>query len=293
MPARRRAHRPARTSRRAGWSSCWTPATPASRYAAPTASTTCSASSASPTCSAYRRRSGPPRRWRGRGAAASSCRTTLPLPAVLDRLRSGHRQLACVVDEYGGFAGIITLEDIAEELVGPIRDEDDPPEPAPVRQDDGSWVVPARWRIDEVADSTGVAPARGPTTTTPSPAWSCASSAGCPRSATGGAQPCHPSGPAPRGQRRRSRRGAGRRCWPSTGTWPTSRAGVASSAGPRGDRMSPGSRCSSRCPAGAQRVLRGRRVRPGGEQAAPAGAGRGRRAAGRPGRAGRQSASCR
>ncbi|MFG2059988.1 hemolysin family protein [Micromonospora sp. NPDC048871] len=82
---------------------------------------------------------------------------TLPLPIVLDRLRSGHRQLACVVDEYGGFAGVITLEDIAEELVGPIRDEDDPPERAPARQDDGSWVVPARWRIDEVADSTGIA----------------------------------------------------------------------------------------------------------------------------------------
>ncbi|MFI6266776.1 hemolysin family protein [Micromonospora sp. NPDC051006] len=81
---------------------------------------------------------------------------TLPLPTVLDRLRSGHRQLACVVDEYGGFAGVISLEDIAEELVGPIRDEDDPPERAPARQDDGSWVVPARWRIDEVADSTGI-----------------------------------------------------------------------------------------------------------------------------------------
>ncbi|MFI7574895.1 hemolysin family protein [Micromonospora sp. NPDC049497] len=82
---------------------------------------------------------------------------TLPLPTVLDRLRSGHRQLACVVDEYGGFAGVITLEDIAEELVGPIRDEDDPPERTPIRQADGSWVVPARWRIDEVADSTGIA----------------------------------------------------------------------------------------------------------------------------------------
>nr|WP_205808818.1 hemolysin family protein [Micromonospora sp. HNM0581] len=87
---------------------------------------------------------------------------TLPLPTVLDRLRSGHRQLACVVDEYGGFAGVITLEDIAEELVGPIRDEDDPPERAPTRQEDGSWVVPARWRIDEVADSTGIALPEGP-----------------------------------------------------------------------------------------------------------------------------------
>jgi CBS domain containing-hemolysin-like protein len=82
--------------------------------------------------------------------------SSLRLPTVLDRMRTGHRQLACVVDEYGGFAGIITLEDIAEELVGPIRDEDDLAEPAPVQQDDGTWVVPARWRIDEVTDATGI-----------------------------------------------------------------------------------------------------------------------------------------
>jgi len=83
--------------------------------------------------------------------------SSLRLPAVLERLRAGHRQMACVVDEFGGFAGIITLEDIAEELVGPIRDEDDLPEPAPIRQDDGSWLVPARWRLDEISDATGVA----------------------------------------------------------------------------------------------------------------------------------------
>ena len=80
----------------------------------------------------------------------------LPLPAVLDRLRRSHRQLACVVDEYGGLAGIITLEDVAEELVGPISDEVDPAEPVPARQLDGSWLVPAWLRIDEVADATGV-----------------------------------------------------------------------------------------------------------------------------------------
>ena len=82
--------------------------------------------------------------------------SSLRLPAVLERLRAAHRQLACVVDEFGGFAGIITLEDIAEELVGQIRDEDDEAEPAPVRQPDGSWLVPARWRIDEITDATGV-----------------------------------------------------------------------------------------------------------------------------------------
>jgi CBS domain containing-hemolysin-like protein len=80
----------------------------------------------------------------------------LPLPTVLDRLRRSRRQLACVVDEYGGLDGIITLEDVTEELVGPISDEVDAPEPAPVRQRDGSWLVPARLRIDEVADATGI-----------------------------------------------------------------------------------------------------------------------------------------
>ncbi|MEV4351910.1 hemolysin family protein [Actinoplanes sp. NPDC049596] len=82
--------------------------------------------------------------------------SSLRLPAVLERLRAAHRQLACVVDEFGGFAGIVTLEDIAEELVGQIRDEDDEAEPEPVRQADGSWLVPARWRIDEITDATGV-----------------------------------------------------------------------------------------------------------------------------------------
>ena len=75
---------------------------------------------------------------------------------VLEQLRRQHRQIACVVDEYGGFAGVVTLEDVAEELVGPIRDEDDLPEPAPRRLPDGSWLVPARWRVDEIEDATGL-----------------------------------------------------------------------------------------------------------------------------------------
>jgi CBS domain containing-hemolysin-like protein len=79
----------------------------------------------------------------------------LPLPAVLDRMRRGHRQLAAVVDEYGGLDGIITLEDVAEELVGSISDEFDPAEPVAARQRDGTWLVPATMRIDEVADATG------------------------------------------------------------------------------------------------------------------------------------------
>lgn len=81
---------------------------------------------------------------------------TLSLPAVLEALRAEHRQLACVIDEFGGFAGVISLEDIAEELVGEIRDEDDPAEPTAERIDDNQWLVPARWRLDEVDDATGI-----------------------------------------------------------------------------------------------------------------------------------------
>ncbi|GAA1758398.1 hemolysin family protein [Luedemannella helvata] len=81
---------------------------------------------------------------------------TATLPLVLERLRAERRQMACVMDEYGGFAGVLTLEDVAEELVGDIRDEDDHAAPAPVRDADGSWVVPGRWRLDEIAEVTAV-----------------------------------------------------------------------------------------------------------------------------------------
>jgi CBS domain containing-hemolysin-like protein len=83
--------------------------------------------------------------------------STLPLPAVLQALRTAHRQLAIVVDEFGGFAGVLSLEDIAEELVGEIRDEDDLPEAELIKNPDGSWTLPARWRVDQVAEATGIA----------------------------------------------------------------------------------------------------------------------------------------
>lgn len=81
---------------------------------------------------------------------------TLPVPAVLELLRAERRQLACVVDEFGGFAGVISFEDVAEELVGQILDEDDPAEDDAIREPDGAWLVPARWRVDEVAMATGI-----------------------------------------------------------------------------------------------------------------------------------------
>ncbi|MCS7475440.1 hemolysin family protein [Umezawaea endophytica] len=82
--------------------------------------------------------------------------STLPLPAVLERLRAEHRQTACVVDEFGGFAGVVSLEDLAEELVGEIHDEDDLVPDSVEHRSDGSWAVPGRLRIDEIEDATGI-----------------------------------------------------------------------------------------------------------------------------------------
>ncbi|WP_158843793.1 hemolysin family protein [Saccharothrix deserti] len=82
--------------------------------------------------------------------------STLPLPAVLERLRAERRQLACVVDEFGGFAGVVSLEDLAEELVGEIHDEDDVLRDTVEQRADGCWEVPGRLRIDEIADATGI-----------------------------------------------------------------------------------------------------------------------------------------
>ncbi|TSD47387.1 HlyC/CorC family transporter [Rhodococcus sp. KBS0724] len=76
--------------------------------------------------------------------------TTLPLPKALTELTDTENQLACVIDEYGGFAGVITLEDIAEEIVGEITDEHDPDLPFELPSADGPWVVAGGTHLDEV-----------------------------------------------------------------------------------------------------------------------------------------------
>ncbi|WP_283139596.1 hemolysin family protein [Rhizohabitans arisaemae] len=80
----------------------------------------------------------------------------LPLPALLSQMRSTHEEFACVIDEYGGLAGVVTLEDLAEELVGELVDENDPEPPGAFRCLDGSWIVPGTLRIDEAERATGV-----------------------------------------------------------------------------------------------------------------------------------------
>ena len=82
--------------------------------------------------------------------------TSMSLPDALQLLAETKNQMACVVDEYGGFAGVVTLEDLAEELVGEITDEHDPAVPAYVPvEDDGTWVMAGDVHIDEVERAVG------------------------------------------------------------------------------------------------------------------------------------------
>ncbi|MEV7429401.1 MULTISPECIES: hemolysin family protein [unclassified Nocardioides] len=82
---------------------------------------------------------------------------TLRLDPLLAQLRNESFQMAVVLDEYGGHAGIVTLEDVVEEIVGDIADEHDRMSSRARLRRDGSWLVSGLLRPDEVEDLTGVA----------------------------------------------------------------------------------------------------------------------------------------
>jgi CBS domain containing-hemolysin-like protein len=83
---------------------------------------------------------------------------------VSDLLREMQEEkfhMAVVVDEYGGTAGVVTLEDLLEELVGDIVDEFDVEEPRIERGEDGSVLVPAVYSVDDLDDLLGAELPRG------------------------------------------------------------------------------------------------------------------------------------
>ena len=82
---------------------------------------------------------------------------SLRLDPLLALLRADGFQLAVVLDEYGGHAGIVTLEDVIEEIVGDIADEHDRLGSRAQQRRDGSWLLSGLLRPDEVEDITGVA----------------------------------------------------------------------------------------------------------------------------------------
>lgn len=84
------------------------------------------------------------------------------LERVLHQLRSKHAQMAIVVDEYGGTAGLITLEDVLEEIVGDIRDIDEAePPPAVQRINEREYALSGRLLVRDWAEAFDLEPVEG------------------------------------------------------------------------------------------------------------------------------------
>ena len=71
---------------------------------------------------------------------------------LLSEMQTSHDQMVIVVDEYGGTAGVITIEDIVEEIVGEIEDEFDPDNKYLTKLGEGDWLVDGRFALDDAMD---------------------------------------------------------------------------------------------------------------------------------------------
>jgi CBS domain containing-hemolysin-like protein len=81
---------------------------------------------------------------------------TLELDRLLKRMRTERFHLAAVIDEYGGVSGIVTLEDVIEEIVGSIQDEFDVEKPELVEKGDGVYQVSGGMLVEDLEEALGV-----------------------------------------------------------------------------------------------------------------------------------------
>lgn len=93
--------------------------------------------------------------WQALMQPATFVPETKTLDSLLRDFQRGPSHLAVVVDEFGGTAGIITLEDILEEIIGEIRDEYDAGEPPAIREDQGKFWVDGRVSLGDLSAATG------------------------------------------------------------------------------------------------------------------------------------------
>lgn len=82
---------------------------------------------------------------------------SMPLVDLLLKMQTMHTHLALVIDEYGGTDGIVSIEDIVEEIVGDIADEHDEDTARIRKSDDGTIVADARTDLEDFKSQTGIA----------------------------------------------------------------------------------------------------------------------------------------
>lgn len=82
--------------------------------------------------------------------------SSLDLDALLETLRQGGLQMALVVDEFGNVDGIVTLEDLIEEIVGEVHDEHDEHEDEAHQHSEDAWTLSGLMRPDEIAEQVGL-----------------------------------------------------------------------------------------------------------------------------------------
>ncbi|MGC4932138.1 hemolysin family protein [Gordonia sp. DT30] len=80
---------------------------------------------------------------------------TLDGDALMERIRADGMELCVVIDEYGGTAGIVTTEDLIEEILGDVTDEHDNEHPDVQADGDGGFLCSGLLRVDELYDATG------------------------------------------------------------------------------------------------------------------------------------------
>lgn len=81
---------------------------------------------------------------------------SMPLAALLVKMQATRIHLAIVVDEYGGTDGLVSLEDLVEEIVGEIEDEHDEDTPLLTSRGSAVWEADARMEIEDFASETGI-----------------------------------------------------------------------------------------------------------------------------------------
>ena len=81
---------------------------------------------------------------------------SMDVSVLLKSMQKNRSQLAIVVDEYGGTAGMVTIEDIIEEIVGDIQDEFDEERPTAEKRSDSVYSIDAKMMLEDLEDTLGI-----------------------------------------------------------------------------------------------------------------------------------------